>query len=260
MEQSIFKIIKQAGQMMLDAKLDSLDTHSKTNFRDVVTDYDIKIQQFLKEELLKICSDALFIGEESDSNPKNYYKKAFIVDPIDGTANFTFGYRHSCCSIAYVEDDKVIMGAVYNPYMDELFSAKKGEGAKLNGKPIKVMDGNLKDGIVIFGTSPYSTSATETTFKLAKATYEASMDVRRTGSAALDLCYVAAGRNILYFEGNLAPWDYAAAAFILEEAGGVYSDWNEAPMTLRDKTSIVGANPKAYKEWLKLKDSVLKSN
>ncbi len=257
MEKGIIKAIKQAGEMIKNAQLDNLGTHNKSNFRDVVTDYDVKIQEFLKTELLKLCPDAIFVGEESDNVGVDYYKKAFIVDPIDGTANFTFGYKHSCCSIAYVEDDKVVIGAVYNPYLDELFTAIRGEGAKLNGKTIKVIDGGLKAGVAIFGTSPYNDKTTDVTFELAKASYMACMDVRRTGSAALDLCYVAASRAILFFEGSLSPWDYAAASLILEEAGGIYSDWHGNKMNLRDKQSIVGGNPKAYKEWMEIKESIV---
>ena len=135
----------------------------------------------------------------------------FIIDPIDGTANFVHGQQHSCTSIAMTVNGETRIGVVYDPYRQELFSACRSRGAWMNGHRLPVFDAPLKDAITVFGTAPYDESTNEPTFKLAHLLYELSADVRRTGSAALDLCWTACGRFGLYAELGLSPWDYAPA-------------------------------------------------
>lgn len=171
-----------------------------------------------------------------------YPKDIYIVDPIDGTTNFMKGYQMSAISAALAKDGEVICGVVYNPYLDELFTAGKGQGAFLNGKPIHVSGAPLSEGLVLFGTSPYHESLAEQSFQTAYQYFKQALDVRRSGSAALDLCSIAAGRAELFFELILQPWDYAAGSLLIQEAGGVITDMEGGQITLDCPCSILATN------------------
>ena len=145
-----------------------------------------------------------------------------IVDPIDGTTNFIKDYHTSCISVGIINDGIKAAGVVYNPYLNEMYYAIKGEGAFLNDKRIHVSDEPLSNGIVLFGTSPYYEELNEKSFEMAFDYFKKALDIRRSGSAAIDLCSIAAGRAEVYFELRLSPWDYAAASLILTEAGGYF--------------------------------------
>lgn len=214
------KAVKQCGRMILKADRSGMQIDSKSGCANFVTEYDKKVQDMLRCKLAKILPDALFIGEEGETETYSDKGRFFIVDPIDGTTNFIKDYRVSCISVALVEDGRVTIAFVYNPYMDELFWAKRGEGAYCNGRRLKVSEQSLDNGIVIFGTSPYDATLSEMSFKKAYEYFKQSLDIRRSGSAALDLCSIAAGRAELFFEMILQPWDYAAGVLLVEEAGG----------------------------------------
>ena len=140
-------------------------------------------------------------------------------------------------------------GVVYDPYSDTLFAAEKGKGARQNGIPIHVSEKGLADSIVCFGTASYYPETFERTFRLARALFDVTMDMRRSGSAALDLCYVAAGRADLMFEARLCPWDHAAAGLIVTEAGGCVSRLSGAPVSLAGKCSVLAGAPRAWQEF-----------
>ena len=141
-----------------------------------------------------------------------------------------------------LSDGEKYMGVVYNPYSDEMFTAVKGEGAYLNGVPIHVSSQPLENGIVLFGTAPYYEELSRQSFDMAYQYFKKALDVRRSGSAAIDLCSVAAGRAEVFFELRLAPWDFAAGALIVEEAGGkVTTVQGEAP-TFSEGCSILATN------------------
>ena len=123
-----------------------------------------------------------------------------------------------------------------------MFAAQRGRGAFRNGSRIQVSSEPLENGLVIFGTSPYNEELSERSFKLAYAYFKKAIDVRRTGSAALDLCSVAAGRAELFFELSLSPWDFAAGALIVEEAGGIVTDVDGHPLAYDRKRSVVARN------------------
>ena len=141
---------------------------------------------------------------------------------------------------------------VYNPYTDEMFTARRGHGAFCNGKPISVTSNPLADGISFFGTSLYYPELGDRSFAIAKKLFESSLDVRRLGAASLDLCYVAAGRGECYFECSLFPWDYAAGSLILEEAGGMVTDMTGAPLRYDRKCSLAAANAASHQQLLDL--------
>ena len=137
--------------------------------------------------------------------------------------------------------------------MDEMFSAVKGQGARLNGKPISVSGGSLAESVVCYGTAPYKPELSDRTFSLARKVFDASLDLRRQGSAELDLCSVAAGRAGLYFELSVSLWDYAAGMLLVTEAGGLCRtiDGGELPFD-GSKTSIIAGTKQTIEDFLSL--------
>ena len=252
MMERLTAIIKEAGGMILAADLEHADVEIKSNRGDLRTNYDTAVEEFLCRELALVLPEAQFIGEESGLRKREAKKDCFIVDPIDGTANFTWDYHHSAVSIALARGEGIMAGLVYNPYLDELFHAQAGQGAYLNGRPIQVSQRSLRDGLVCFGTSPYDKTKAQATFSLAQLLYEKALDVRRSGSAALDLCYVACGRCDLFYEMSLYPWDYAAAALIVTEAGGLLSTMEGEELRFNARTTLVAGGPPAFRDFWEL--------
>ncbi len=252
MLEQILDAVKAAGRIMRDADPRDRNIQNKSSVRDVVTAQDKAIQSFLFDHLAKILPDALFVSEENRVNPALHDGYCFIIDPIDGTANFARGCKNSCVSVALIQKGLAQTGAVYDPYLDELFWAQRGKGAYLNGVPIQVSDLPLAESLVGFGTCPYDLDKTADTFALARAAFEHSMDVRRSGTSALDICYTACGRFGLFFELILYPWDYAAAGLILQEAGGVITDTGAGPCSLSARSPVVAGAPRAHGEFLAL--------
>ena len=229
---------------------------TKSGRRDVVTEYDRQVQTLLMQRLSEAVPDAHYFCEELDERDRLDAEQLFIIDPIDGTMNFVHGFHHSCISVAYAERGEVLIGVIYNPYMGELFSAVKGIGAFLNGKPIRVTDEGLSGSVVCYGTAPYNPELADRTFDAARKLYAASLDLRREGSAALDLCTVAAGRAGLYFEMKVSLWDYAAGDLIVREAGGVCCRFDGSPFPSDgSRTSIAAGSPKAMEEFLAIMES-----
>lgn len=250
MLEAISQIVRQAGQIILSAHDIQNSVSEKQGIGNFVTTYDVKVQNFLQEKLLALAPDAHFVGEEEDTHADVLTGLAFIVDPIDCTANFVRGMKHSAVSVGVAQDGILQMGVVYNPYRDELFSGKKGCGATCNGQPIHVSDRPLSEGVFCFGTAPYDRSLREHTFRIASRLMERMQDLRRFGSAALDLCDVACGRVDLGFECILQPWDYAAGALIVAEAGGIVTQLDGSPITLNRPCSIVSGNPLTHKTFI----------
>ncbi|MGF7144056.1 myo-inositol-1(or 4)-monophosphatase [Anaerotaenia torta] len=255
MIQEIIAIVKEAGQIMTKARNIQEDTKSKEGRANFVTKYDIEVQRFLYSRLGELYPRATFIGEEDDNNgPPGEY--CFIIDPIDGTTNFILDYHHSAISVGLMYHGQMVAGVVYNPYLDETFHAVKGTGAYLNHKPLRLTDQSLSEGLVSVGTCPYYREKADETFALMRKLYDRALDIRRSGSAALDICYVAAGRFVLYYELQLSPWDYAAASLILTEAGGRISKVGGGELPLTEGCPVVAAAPAAYEEFHKMADQI----
>lgn len=240
-----------AAEIMLHAH--NIITEDKSGRRDVVTEYDRRVQDYLMQLLRESVPEARFFCEEQREHDDLHARHLFIIDPIDGTMNFVHGFNHSCISVAYMSAGELRAAAVYNPYVDEMFTAVKGEGAYLNGRRIRVSDDPLAGGIVCFGTAPYSAELTDETFRLARLAFGAGLDVRRQGSAELDLCSVAAGRAGLYFELQVSLWDYAAGALLVREAGGLCQDIRGAELPFDGtKPSILAGGAQAVRDFLRL--------
>lgn len=254
--QGIIAVVREAGEIMLNADHIEETVEEKSGRANYVTAYDKKVQAFLFDRLAGVFPDAAFIGEEKEENPPVSEGYVFIIDPIDGTTNFMKGYCASCISVGLLKDGQPYMGVVYNPYLDEMFSAEKGRGAFRNESKIHVSDHELKEGIVLFGTAPYNEELSKRSFSLAYEFFERSLDVRRSGSAAIDLCNVACGRAELYFELLLSPWDYAAGALILTEAGGKIMTADGKELTYEKKCGVVAGNEEALQVWTEVASDI----
>lgn len=229
----------QCGQLLLQADRSGMAVDVKEGRANFVTMYDKQVQQTLQERFRIRIPEAVFVGEEEDIHASIDRGFGLIVDPIDGTTNFMKDYHCSCISVGLSKDGSGYGGIVCNPYMGELFYAEQGLGAWVNGRQVHVSDRPLAEGIVLFGSSPYRADLTEESFRRARAYFEEALDLRRSGSAAWDLCCIAAGRAELYFECILSPWDYAAGSVLVTEAGGSISTLDEQPITLAKPCSIL---------------------
>lgn len=212
--------VRQAGQKIrhADPKDGMKEKEGAFNF---VTKYDTMVQEFLIRELGALLPEAGFVGEEGDCKKEKLSEGyVFIIDPIDGTTNFICGFPCSAISVALAVQGEVQFGIVYNPFREELFSAFRGKGAFLNGKRLTLSETKLEDGVACMDISPYNFELRDQTMEMAKKISYHCMDLRDIGSAALSICYIAAGRCNAYYSLKLCVWDYAAAALVLEEAGG----------------------------------------
>ncbi len=249
--EQIIKTVKSAGEIILTAHEQEDYVTAKEGKKNFVTKYDVAVQEYLFKELAKIVPQAEFVGEEGDSDTETTALR-FLIDPIDGTTNFMQDYRCSCISVAICKDNEPILGVVYNPYTNEVFSAEKGKGAYLNGKQISVSNRPLSDGLALFGTSPYHPENTDETFALLRKVFDYSRDIRRSGSAAYDICAIACGRCEIFFEKELQPWDYAAGTIILREAGGIAETYDGNSPSLSHGSDVIFSNKKAIDEFKEL--------
>lgn len=250
LHQKIIEAVREAGAIVRSADGDK-GVKEKSGHQDLVTRYDSAVQRFLEERLLALLPEAGFLGEE-DAPSHADREWVFIVDPIDGTTNFIKGIPLVGISVGLARNGKMEQGVVYNPYTDEMFTARRGHGAILNGKPISTTELPLADGIALFGSAPYYRELGNISFAIAHQLYENSLDVRRMGASSLDLCYLAAGRAECYFECVLSPWDYAAGSLILEEAGGVVTDMTGQPLRFDRKCSLAAANAVCHETLLEI--------
>lgn len=238
----------EAGKIMANANLSKLKVEQKSSFRDQVTDFDVKIQEFCIKQILQFVPDAKFFAEEEGQVADLMSDNLFVIDPIDGTTNFIHNYNISAVSIAWLKKGKAFAGVVYNPFSNEMYSALKGKGAYLNGKKLQVTSESLQNTIVIFGSSPYNIELRKDTVDRVLHIMPKCQDIRRFGSAALDLCHVASGEAGLFFECQVSFWDYAAAELVLTEAGGVMVDFSGTlVLPSPNKTSVIAGSPSNIK-------------
>jgi myo-inositol-1(or 4)-monophosphatase len=209
---------------------------------DLVTDADHAVERFLISELKQAFPAASFCAEEQGWLEDNESDAVWFIDPLDGTTNFAHGFPYFSISVALAKNGQTVAGVVYNPVSKELFAAERGKGARRNGHPIKVsQNADLQDSLLVTGF-PYNikTSAENNFDQFSRAT-KASQGVRRTGSAALDLCNVACGRFDGYWEQLVNVWDIAAGALIVEEAGGTVTDYHGSAL-LHSSKSVIATN------------------
>lgn len=241
MQQRLKLIAQKAGRLFLRRQLTSVS--SKEGHANYVTNIDCMVQEFLEKALLRLLPGSLFIGEEKE-NQKLTDAPTWIVDPLDGTTNLIHDYRMSAVSIALCENRKPVIGLVWQPYSKEMFYAEKGNGAFLNDRSIHVSETPFCDALVAIGTAPYYEELEETSIAMTGEFLHRCADIRRSGSAAIDLTSLAAGRTDAYFEMRLKPWDYAAGSLIVQEAGGeIRMPLVGNEMDFDQSTAIVAASP-----------------
>lgn len=221
---------------------------------DLVTDIDRECEQIVTETILKAYRDHCVLGEEGGIAGNKDSEFQWVIDPIDGTTNFVQGIGHCAMSIALKHSGKTEVGVVFDPLLNEMFTASRGGGAGLNGRRIRVAGRSSLDGAVI-GTA-FPTRYRERMLpylELFARLINNCADVRRMGAASLDLCYVACGRFDGYLEQGLKPWDYAAGELIVREAGGLVTDFMGEPNYARTGNLVCG-NPKVLRSLISVCD------
>jgi len=247
----ILEVVKKAGEIYKSAG-EEKDVEEKGSAVNLVTKYDKLIQDFLVSEFKKLIPSSHFLDEEGEGDDRLTDDYCFIIDPIDGTTNFIKGYQHSAISVGLAYNGELIVGAVLDPDLDNLYYAEKGCGAYLNGKRISVSSCDMAHSLTLFGTSPYNRELAHKTFSVAEKLFCNSLELRRGGAAALDICYVAAGKADLYFEMILRPWDWAGATLILKEAGGIATTCEGKALGFDKPDSYCCGNVKNLKEFYEI--------
>lgn len=224
-------IARAAGCQIEAARRAGFVTHIKGR-NDLVTDVDRSVEQFVRAELAMMFPQDRVFGEEYGE--QGVGERCWMVDPIDGTTNFAQGLPIYCISIALQAGGQTVVGVIYDPTRDELFSAQRGRGATLNAAPMRVSpEPALSNAVVATGFPPVKEGDTfDQILGRLGFMIRASRGMRRLGSAALDLAYVACGRMDAFWEFRLSPWDTAAGYLLVEEAGGRVSDALGQPYTV----------------------------
>ncbi|MGN0893560.1 MAG: inositol-1-monophosphatase [Succinivibrio sp.] len=232
---------------------DSFDIQEK-NKDDLVTSIDKQCEKEIVDILLQKYRDHSVLAEESGvlGNPDSEYQ--WVIDPIDGTTNFVQGIPHCAVSIALRHNGKTEIGVVFDPMANEMFTAARGEGASLNGRRIRVANSDTLDGSVIGTAFPTRYRDRMPAYlELFGRLISNCADIRRSGSASLDLCYVACGRLDGYLEQGLKLWDFAAGDLIVREAGGLVTDFTGETSYVKSGNLVTG-NPKVLRSLLKICD------
>lgn len=216
----------------------SFEIQSKDSLNNLVTEVDRKAEDVIIEIIRDEFPEHFILSEEvGEMSTSSNYK--WIIDPIDGTVNFAHSIPICCVSIGLEKDGILQLGAVFNPFMNELFFAEKGKGATLNNKPLKVSKKSELESACLVTGFPYRWVDVGTDpIAVFEKFIRLGLPVRRLGSAALDLCWVAAGRFDGFWEYNLNPWDIAAGYLIVEEAGGRITNFNGSAFSIYDKQTL----------------------
>ncbi len=242
---------RTAGSMILKAseRMDKVKIIEKG-----INDFTTNIDQSAEQTIIQIIQTAYpnhsILAEESGESTQNNSESVWIIDPIDGTTNFMRGVPHYAVSIAYQYRGKIEHGVIYDPVRDELFSASRGRGAKLNNTRLRVSKCERLENALI-GTGFPVKFADDYPFylNLFNSVFLKTATIRRAGAASLDLAYVAAGRFDGFFEMKLSVWDFAAGVLLIKEAGGLVSDF-EGSENYFSSGNIIAGNPKMIKALL----------
>ena len=241
-----FKAAKRASKIILH-HIDRLEdlTITEKEKNNFVTNVDTSAQQAIVETLQQAFPDHGIIGEEGDHQRVNA-DYVWIIDPLDGTTNYLHGFMHFCISIALQVKGQIEHGLIYDPIRQELFTASRGRGAQVNDHRMRVSKCTTPERAFIASGFPHRRHQdTRRDFTLLASLYQKISDLRVSGSAALDLAYVAAGRLDGYFEFGLQPWDFAAGSLMVQEAGGYVSDIDGSKQYLKSG-NIIAATPKTF--------------
>jgi myo-inositol-1(or 4)-monophosphatase len=240
---------QRAGEVILQ-NLGSLskDDVQHKQVSDYVTRVDRTAEKIIIETIHAVFPDHHFLAEES-SHEAGQKEFLWIIDPLDGTTNYIHGYPQFSVSIALQHSGKIIVAVVYDPVRNEFFTAEKNSGAFLNKRPIRVSNNSLPDSLISTGFPFRSKKHIDKYLELFKNIFNRVSGMRRAGSAALDLAWLAAGRCDGFFEIGLSPWDIAAGSLLIHEAGGIVTDFGGGPDYLLTG-NIVACTPALHKEIL----------
>lgn len=240
MEQ-VINIVKEASKLFADRE--AAEHTTVKGKADFVTEVDVAVQNYIQERLEQLYPQIQFLSEEKNNEDVDKNGLVWVLDPVDGTTNLIHDYKASVISLALMELGKPMMGIVYNPYNKELFTAKAGEGCYCNGKKVTVSSATeMEDCLIAIGTSPYYKEMAKKNFAIFEKLFCDCQDIRRTGSAALDLAYVASGRIEGYFERSLKIWDFAAGTLLVQEAGGMVVNYQGEEAKMDMVGDIVAGN------------------
>lgn len=252
LEKSLEELLRRTGEFIENEfhhfSFDKVEYKSEN---DPFTYVDVTAEQILKTGCSALIPGSGFINEETQDEPsENDF--TWIIDPVDGTSNFTHGVPYFCISLALLEKDELILGYVYEPLTKNVFRARKGHGATLNGNPIRVSDRkHIQTGLIATGF-PYENYPWRDHFvNLIRNIMDEAHGIRRMGSAALDLANVACGRFEGFLELNLKPWDVAAGALLVSEAGGKVTDFDGGDNFLFGR-QIVATNESVHERMLEI--------
>lgn len=247
--EDLIYIAQSAGKILLGYfRKKGLSHSEKSGKSDLVTEADLAAQEKITEELARLYPDIPVIGEEGkQERGEGPY---FLVDPLDGTLNFFHGIPYFSVSIALMEDEKPIAGVVHAPGLGETFYAVKGEGAYFNNEKLSLSSRVQISGAIAVTGWPYDQRLIKWTEKAISLVQSKVQEVRIMGSAALEMCYVAAGFIDVYWEVGLYPWDLAAGAIILKESGGVVTDVDGASFELSSGRVLACGNRSICKEMI----------
>jgi myo-inositol-1(or 4)-monophosphatase len=243
-EKVIIDAATKAGKALLKFDPTTMDTQRKTSVGDYVTAADLKSEKIIKQVIYAAYPNDLIISEESSEGhekltPENLATlTGWVTDPLDGTNNFKHEFAYSAVSIGYIEHGEPVLGAVYNPFREELYIARKGSGATRNGQPIHVADKiSFDEGTRVCTSNTYGGG---TLASLATYTKLGDVWVDVLGSAVLIITDVASGRLDLFYHNGLKPWDNAAAFLIAEEAGAKITDLSGKPTNWLTSDVVIG--------------------
>jgi myo-inositol-1(or 4)-monophosphatase len=238
LKEVLLNAAREAGKIIFEYFDGTFKIGHKEGINNLVTEVD----KHAEDKIIKVIratfpAHSIISEEAGEMIKKSDYQ--WIIDPIDGTVNFAHGIPICCVSIGLLHDDEIIMGAVYNPMMNELFFAEKGKGATLNGQPITVSTkSNFKTAFLVTGF-PYNwPDGAEHPIKVFEKLILEGLPIRRLGSAAIDLCWVACGRFDGFWEYNLQAWDVAAGYLMVQEAGGIVTDFDGVPANVFTKQTL----------------------
>jgi myo-inositol-1(or 4)-monophosphatase len=252
----VYEVVKTTGRFILGERKTFASTSIEyKGLNDLVSYVDKEAEKMLVQELQRILPGSGFITEENTISIKD---KPFtwIIDPLDGTTNFVHGVPCFCVSVALARDNEPILGVIYEMNHDECFYAWKGGGAYLDGKAISVSDVlKLKDSLIVTGFAVSEFSHLKATLAVFEYCIHKTHGIRRLGSAAADIAYVACGRFEGFFESGLSPWDIAAGIIIVKEAGGTVSDFSGGNNFLFGR-EIIATNKNIFNEF----QNVVKDN
>ena len=249
----IYKLAKEiavgCGDILFSGFNNIKNIKEKSDAGDIVTDVDIRSEKYAMDKIKEFRPDDNILSEEYGTiNKKSEY--TWIIDPLDGTYNFSLGIPFFCVSIGVYKDNKPFIGVIYDPIHKELFSAKVGEGAFLNNEIISVKEPASMSGAVFYISWVKGVREKSEFTQMTKKISNETSYMRRFGSAALGFSYIASGRIHGFIESGLSPWDVAAGILIVNEAGGIVKDFNEKDIDILAKKNEIIASSKPLFDYI----------